>query len=122
MHRESTPLGMLPVIRSFFFCILIGSLGQATAQVRADERRGNILQGREIFQQCTGCHGRATGGKEVGPSLKGLFKRSKLRNGEPATEKNIRLKIAQGGDGMPSFKQALSPVEMDQLIGYLKNL
>jgi cytochrome c len=102
--------------------MLIASLRQPTAQVRTDERRGNTLQGREIFQQCTGCHGTATGGKEVGPSLKGLFKRSKLRNGEPATEKNIRLKIAKGGDGMPSFEQALSPAEMDQLIGYLKSL
>ena len=113
---------MPPVIRSAFFWLLIGSLGQSTAQVRTDEKRGNMLQGLEIFQQCTGCHGTGTGGKVVGPSLKGLFKRSKLRNGDPATEKNIRLKITKGGDGMPSFEQALSPAEMDQLIGYLKSL
>jgi hypothetical protein len=54
--------------------------------------------------------------------LKGLFKRSKLRNGELATEKNIRLKIAKGGGGMPSFEPLLSPAEMDRLIGYLKSL
>jgi mono/diheme cytochrome c family protein len=102
--------------------MLIGSLGPSTAQIRADERGGNLPQGREIFQQCAGCHRTSRGEKEVGPSLKGLFKRSKLRNGKPATEKNIRLKIAQGGDGMPSFDRALSPAEMDQLIGYLKSL
>ena len=102
--------------------MLIGSLAQSTAQVRVDERRGNIQQGREIFQQCNGCHGTGTGGKAVGPSLKGLFKRSKLRNGDPATEKDIRSKITKGGDGMPSFEQALSPAEIDQLIGYLKSL
>jgi mono/diheme cytochrome c family protein len=102
--------------------MLIGSLGPSTAQIRADERGGNLPQGREIFQQCAGCHRTRSGEKEVGPSLKGLFKRSRLRNGKPATEKNIRLKIAQGGDGMPSFDRALSPAEMDQLIGYLKSL
>jgi len=78
--------------------------------------------GREIFQQCAGCHVPRRGEKEVGPSLKGLFKRSKLRNGKPVTEENVRLKIAKGGDGMPSFEQALSPAEMDRLIGYLKGL
>jgi mono/diheme cytochrome c family protein len=113
---------MLPVIRSFFVCTLIGSWGRCTAQVQTDEKRGNTLQGREIFQQCSGCHEAPRGEKEVGPSLKGLFKRSKLRSGKPASEKNIRLKIEKGGDGMPSFDQALSPAEMDQLIGYLKSL
>jgi mono/diheme cytochrome c family protein len=97
-------------------------LGQSTAQIWTDERREKALQGRGIFQQCIGCHGSGTGGKAVGPSLKELFKRSKLRNGDPATEKNIRLKITKGGDGMPSFEQALSPAELDQLIGYLKSL
>jgi cytochrome c len=81
-----------------------------------------MLPGREIFQQCAGCHEARRGEKEVGPSLKGLFRRSRLRNGKPATEKNIRLKIVKGGDGMPSFEQDLSPDELDQLMGYLKSL
>jgi len=122
VNRESRPLEMLPVTRCFAFCMLIGSLGRCTAQVQTDGRRGNMLPGREIFHQCAGCHEARRGEKEVGPSLKGLFRRSKLRNGKPATENSIRLKIAKGGDGMPPFEQALSPAEMDQLIGYLKSL
>jgi cytochrome c len=122
VNGESRPLEMLLVIRFVIFCVLIGSLAQCTAQGQSDRSQGNMVQGREIFQQCTGCHETRRGEKQVGPSLKGLFQRSRLRNGNPATEKNIRLKIAKGGDGMPSFEQALSPVEMDQLIGYMKGL
>ena len=58
----------------------------------------------------------------MGASLKGLFKRNKLRDGQPVTEKNIRLIIEKGCDGMPSFSETLSPQQMDQLIAYLKEL
>jgi hypothetical protein len=58
----------------------------------------------------------------VGPSLRGLFRRNKLRDGQPVTEKNIRLIIEKGCDGMPSFSETLSPQQMDQLIAYLKEL
>jgi len=58
----------------------------------------------------------------VGPSLRGLFKRDKPRDGQPVTEKNIRLIIEKGRDGMPSFCETLSPQQMNQLIAYLKEL
>jgi cytochrome c2 len=78
--------------------------------------------GKEIFQQCSGCHSVETGEGKVGPSLKGIFKRDKLRNGKPATEKNVRDRIEKGGDGMPSFGAILSEKETDRLIAYLKCL
>jgi hypothetical protein len=56
----------------------------------------------------------------VGPSLKGLFQRSELRNGKAVTEKNIRSRIEQGGDGMPAFSELLSDKEKIDLISYLK--
>jgi mono/diheme cytochrome c family protein len=58
----------------------------------------------------------------VGPSLRGLFKRTSLGDGQPITEKNIRIIIQKGRDAMPSFSEALSPQQMDQLIAYLKEL
>jgi hypothetical protein len=58
----------------------------------------------------------------VGPSLKGLFQRGKLRNGQAVTEKNVRSKIEQGGDGMPAFSNLLSDKEKIDLISYLKAL
>jgi mono/diheme cytochrome c family protein len=58
----------------------------------------------------------------VGPSLKGLFKKRELLNGTPANEGNIRLRIRNGGNGMPSYEQTLSAKELDQVIEYLKSL
>jgi hypothetical protein len=58
----------------------------------------------------------------VGPSLKGLFKKRELLNGTPANEGSIRLKMKNGGDGMPSYEQISTAKELDQLIEYLKGL
>ena len=86
------------------------------------ENRANdgIRRGKEIFEQCRGCHNTETMEKKVGPSLKGLFKRAKLSNGKAATEKNIRSRIDQGGDGMPSFSDILSDKDKNDLIAYLR--
>ena len=79
-------------------------------------------RGKELFEQCRGCHSAATGEKKVGPSLKGIFKRSRLRNGETVTEKTVREKIDLGGDGMPAYSGVLSENEKNCLIAYLKGL
>ncbi len=79
-------------------------------------------KGKELFEQCRGCHNAETGEKKVGPSLKGIFKRSRLRNGEAVTEKTVRAKIDLGGDGMPSYSGTLSENQKNDLIAYLKEL
>jgi hypothetical protein len=58
----------------------------------------------------------------VGPSLKGLFQKRVLLNGEPANERSIRLRIKNGGDGMPPYDRSLSSKELDRLVAYLKTL
>jgi cytochrome c len=78
--------------------------------------------GQRLFQQCIGCHSTETSDRKVGPSLKGLFQKRELLNGTPANERNIRLKIKNGGDGMPSYERILSAKELDRLIAYLKSL
>ena len=86
------------------------------------DKDGRKSDGERIFQQCSGCHGEKAGESTVGPSLKGLFKKRNLLNGKPATEQNIRLRITNGGDGMPPFQQILSAKEIDQVIAYLRKL
>jgi cytochrome c len=98
---------------------LVASGGVAAHQ---GTRTKSTPTGRRLFEQCIGCHSAGTGEKRVGPSLKGLFRRSQLVNGTPANEQSIRLKIKNGGDGMPSYEQTLSAKELDQLIEYLKSL
>jgi cytochrome c len=79
-------------------------------------------RGKDVFEQCSGCHSAKTDQRKVGPSLKGLFQRGKVRNGKAANEKNIRSRIVQGGDGMPAFSDFLSDKEEINLISYLKTL
>jgi cytochrome c len=94
------------------------------AGVQAQEKRDSafVSRGKEVFEQCAGCHSAETDEKKVGPSLKGLFQRAKLRNGKAITEKNVRSRIEQGGDGMPAFSELLSDKEKIDLISYLKTL
>jgi mono/diheme cytochrome c family protein len=95
-----------------------------TGGLAAYQEKGakNASDGRKLFQQCSGCHSAETGDRKVGPSLKGLFQKRELRNGAPANERSIRLKIKNGGDGMPSYDRMLSAEELDSLIAYLKSL
>jgi cytochrome c len=92
--------------------------------VQAQENRDktSASRGKEIFEQCSGCHNSGTDETKVGPSLKGLFQRGKLRNGQAVTEKNVRSKIERGGDGMPAFSNLLSDKDKIDLMSYLKAL
>jgi len=85
--------------------------------------KGDATKGKEVFDQCGVCHNPDSAEKKVGPGLKGLFKWDKLAsNGKKPTEANIRAKIDEGGNGMPSYKDLLSDQEKDDLIAYLKTL
>src|SRR5258708_23492738 len=103
------------------WCACIVLLGVLMA---SPEHRGSRAapRGKEVFEQCRGCHSTETDEKKVGPSLKGVFKRSRLRNGETVTERTVREKIDLGGDGMPAYSGVLSENEKNDLIAYLKGL
>ena len=101
---------------------IVAAVMSVVVQAQDNKDRATASRGKEIFDQCSGCHSAETDEKKVGPSLKGLFRRSKLRNGKPVTEKNIRSRIEQGGDGMPAFSELLSDKEKIDLISYLKTL
>lgn len=83
---------------------------------------GNAAKGKEVFEQCSVCHDVTTGEKKMGPSLKGLFKRQKLYNGQPVTEANVLKQINNGGGGMPAYADMLSADDKANLIAYLKTL
>ena len=86
------------------------------------QKAGNAEKGKEVFEQCSVCHNADSDEKKMGPGLKGLFKRDKLKNGKKVTEANVRAVINAGGNGMPSYADMLSDEERDNLIAYLKTL
>ena len=108
---------MIP-IRTLLAAVTLVTTGGAAE--RQAERMGAASNGERLFQQCSGCHSVDTSEKRVGPSLKGLFHKHELANGSPASERGIRRKIRNGGDGMPAYERIFSAKELDDLIAYLK--
>ena len=86
------------------------------------DKKGDAEKGKEVFQQCGVCHNADSTEKKMGPGLKGLFQNEKMNNGKKPTEANVRAKVDEGGNGMPSYKEMLSDEEKNDLIAYLKTL
>jgi cytochrome c len=107
-------------IRTLLGVITLVTAG--TVSARQQKPVESTSDGRRLFEQCSGCHSAETSERKVGPSLKGLFQRRVLGNGVPANEHSIRLRIKNGGDGMPSYDRILSSKELDSLVAYLKTL
>ena len=84
--------------------------------------KGDAAKGKAVFEQCGVCHNADSTEKKMGPGLKGLFKKDKMSNDKKPTDANVRAKIDEGGNGMPSYKDMLSDQEKDDLIAYLKTL
>ena len=100
----------------------IFALALSSLPAVAADKKGDPEKGKEVFQQCSVCHNADSTEKKMGPGLKGLFSRDKMNNGKKPTEANVRAKIDEGGNGMPSYKEMLSDDEKDDLIAYLKTL
>jgi cytochrome c len=95
-----------------------------TAGLNAQDKAkpGDAAKGKGVFEQCSGCHSADSDETIVGPPLKGLFKRAKLKNGKAVNEVNVREMISEGGNGMPPFGDAISDQDKSDVIAYLKTL
>ena len=57
--------------------------------------------------------------KKVPPDLHGLFDRSSLPDGEPATDNQVERVVLTGKGMMPSFAYQITKPQLDALIAYL---
>jgi len=57
--------------------------------------------------------------KKVPPDLHGLFNRSTLQDGEPATDAEVEHVLMAGKGMMPSFAYQMSREQMEAVIAYL---
>ena len=105
---------MIPIASS---ALVLGMATLAPAQ-----KKGDAAKGKEVFEQCAVCHNVDTDEKKVGPSLKGLYKRDKLKNGKKVTDDNVKAMINTGGNGMPSYADMLSDEEKANVIAYLHTI
>jgi cytochrome c len=93
-----------------------------TGSLFAADKKGTAIKGKEVFEQCAVCHSATTDQKKMGPSLKGLYKKAKLTNGQAPTDANILSMINKGKGSMPAFADVLSSEEKTDLLAYLKTL
>lgn len=57
--------------------------------------------------------------KKVPPDLHGLFDRSTLPDGEPATDAQVEQVLMAGKGTMPSFAYQMTKEQMDAVVAYL---
>ena len=107
-------------MRNLVLSLGVGAL--LAGLLAAADSKGDPAKGKEVFEQCSVCHNADTDEKKIGPSLKGLFKRDKLKNGKKVTEENVKAVINTGGNGMPAYADMLSEAEKANVIAYLKTL
>jgi cytochrome c len=88
----------------------------------AAKKGGDAEKGKELFEQCAACHNADSDEKKMGPGLKGLYKKTKMNNGKPANDANVKAIINAGGNGMPAYEDMLTDEEKTDLIAYLKTL
>jgi cytochrome c len=105
------------IVSSLSAALLLGFASLAPAQ-----KKGDAAKGKEVFEQCAVCHNVDSDEKKIGPSLKGLFKRDKLKNGKKMSDENVRAMINTGGNGMPSYADMLSDEEKNDVIAYLHTI
>ena len=110
-------------MRSTWIALGVSAALTCSLAMGADKKKaGDADKGKEVFQQCGVCHNADSTEKKMGPGLKGLFSNEKMNNGKKPTEANVREKVDEGGNGMPSYKEMLSDDEKNNLIAYLKTL
>jgi len=92
------------------------------ASLAPAQKKGDAAKGKEVFEQCAVCHNVDTDEKKIGPSLKGLYKHDKLKNGKKVTDDTVKAVINAGGNGMPAYADMLSDEEKANVIAYLHTI
>jgi len=100
----------------------IGGLLLVGLLTAADKKEGDATKGKDVFEKCGVCHNTDNDEKKIGPSLKGLFKHDKLKNGKKVTDETVKAVINAGGNGMPAYADLLSEAEKANVLAYLRTL
>lgn len=88
----------------------------------AAQKKGDEAKGKEVYEQCGVCHSADTDEKKLGPSLKGLFKKEKMTNGQKPTDETVMTIINKGKGTMPAFEDVLEADDKTNLLAYLKTI
>lgn len=80
-----------------------------------------IARGKDIFDtSCAPCHvSNSVPLPTQPPNLDGVFQKSTLPSGAPATDAQVRKTITEGRGVMPPFGPVIHDEDLDALIAYL---
>ena len=88
---------------------------------REGELTAQQAQGKHLYEvRCAHCHEyNDLALKTVPPNLHGVFNRSKLPSGAPATDVQLARTVLEGKGMMPSFAGRFTTAQMEALLAYL---
>src|SRR5439155_8371241 len=89
-------------------------INQMKKSAAEGQQRGEEL----YYYKCWYCHNKYA---KTGHSLKDIFKRDRLRSGQPVSDAAIIEKIRQGGQLMPTYRYTLSDPDLTDLLSYFKS-
>src|ERR1044071_2307240 len=124
--RRCVLIALLPVL------LIAGCTKQSTpASVNANATRNapaappdKCATARELFaKNCQNCHGPTGSGGPVKLEDGTKLKVPSLREGHALRhpDSDFLKQITKGGDGMPAFKEKLTPQQMDELIRFIRH-
>ena len=91
----------------------------ANAQAGSESRAQAVHTGQQVYtQKCFQCHSVVPDQVRFGPSLYGELNKPHPRK----TDVQVRTILENGKGKMPSFKDALSQQDTDNLLAYLHSL
>ena len=79
-------------------------------------------RGKEIyFYKCWVCHNDYTrSAGTTAPTLRDLYKRSRLISGQPVNDQTVAAKIKNGGPNMPGYQYTLTEKDLADLVSFLR--
>lgn len=113
-NRKS--LGHLAALAAIGLGVLVESSCHFAAPLTPQES-----EGKHLYQvRCAHCHeDNDLALKKVPPDLHGLFRRSTLPSGAPATDAVVQSIVLSGKNLMPGFAGRFTQEQMEALLAYL---
>jgi mono/diheme cytochrome c family protein len=117
-HRRASMSS--PVCLSFCFLLILAGPVLAGCH-HVPKLTAQEAEGKHLYQvRCAHCHeDNDLGLKKVPPDLHGVFNRSTLPSGAPATDAQVKKVILAGKGLMPAFTGRFDDAQMSALLAYL---
>ncbi|HEY1576794.1 MAG TPA: cytochrome c [Terracidiphilus sp.] len=118
-HRGS--LAQFCYLAFLFSTILIAGPVVLSGCRRAPRLTDQEMEGKHLYQvRCAHCHeDNDLGLKKLPPDLHGVFNKSSLPGGAPATDAQVRRVVLGGKGMMPAFAGRFDETQMAALLAYL---